>query len=195
MVGGLIVFLILFNVRHGPRPMRQKSPGRVGWGSEVQGTISGKWRLLSCLFVILFCDWCHGSWGKRWQNPREKIQAVQGRCFQANRYDLTVHSDIAQHCAPEKGLQAEKEAGAVDRDCSFFNHSFVCLHSQFYFSNLSRVPGPGTLSFSSTCFSARHRPPIRPCDEVCLLRRLRRSLTRALDPLSKPSICGALDVV
>lgn len=42
MVGGLIRFLIPFNIRRRPKSTRQKA-----WGLEVQGTEAGRWKLLS----------------------------------------------------------------------------------------------------------------------------------------------------
>lgn len=42
MVGGLIRFLIPFNIRRRPKSTRRKA-----WDLEVQGTEAGRWKLLS----------------------------------------------------------------------------------------------------------------------------------------------------
>lgn len=45
------------------------------------------------------------------------------------QYTLTLHNIVRR----EKDWGAGKDAGPMGRDCSFLNHSFVRLRSQFYF--------------------------------------------------------------
>lgn len=88
MVGGLIRFLIPFNVRRRPKSTRQSlGSGGAGYGS---------WKM-EIVVLIFFCnlnfDWCHGQLGKEVAKHGKRFR--QCRAFfllpSSDGYDITVH--------------------------------------------------------------------------------------------------------
>lgn len=106
------------------------------------------------------------------------------------------YTEIVQHCVPGKGLDAEEEGAKGQGHFSTIHLLVFIIISSIFLQISPRDQALGHCLFLALRFSARRQPPIRPCDESRLLRRLRRSLTGVLHPIQQaPPLSWALEVV